>query len=118
MTIIRGRATAGPVEEARRDDYMLYIRFYCEAPECSVREIDVTVKDYERDLVAILREKGPRCPVCGSPDVSIHFVETREQYKLREEREARWSVNVQRRRRDTGSICMLASELTDDTLPP
>jgi len=37
----------GHIAEARAKDYLLYIEFYCQAPACAAREIEVRLKDYD-----------------------------------------------------------------------
>lgn len=84
---------------------------YCDNQNCSVRQVEVWVKNFGDTPQATTL----RCPACG--DVLSHFRrQAADEVAEAEDRAARESVNRQRYERDHGPI-VPASVLFDDTLP-
>lgn len=105
---------------ARDRDYQIHIHGYCESPDCTVRGVDIRVKDYDRELVQQLSQRVLSCPVCGST-LNVHGAETASECARRKEVHARRSVNLQMRWRDQGWPDLRfarLSDMEDDRLPP
>lgn len=112
------------VDFAREEDHLLSVSGYCDSSGCPGRTTSAEAKDYDRELVALLRERGgPFCMFCGGP-LSLIQVKTRVAHEASAERAARFSVNFQMLRRDHRQACgdalfaVAASQLCDDRLPP
>jgi hypothetical protein len=104
------------VAEMRSESACLVLTLYCENVDCAGREVVVTVKDYDRTLVAQLAKPQP-CPLCGRP-LKFHNVVTFAHHEAEDLRTARCLVNAQMYQRDTGGPIVPGSVLADDRLPP
>jgi len=114
-------ATEAALAETRARDGLLVIHAYCPHPGCPVREFDIRVKDYDRELLRLVHDRDLRCAVCGRP-VKCHEVLTFADEQIRDDRRARASVNLQIFERDHqptpgGLLLVPASVMCDDTLP-
>jgi hypothetical protein len=105
---------------ARAEDAILHLETYCRHPDCPAREVHLHLKDYDGDLLALIRKHGLRCPVCG-PALALHWVHTRAEHRASTERDARMIVNTQLyerdHKRDDGLVLIPASVFLDDRLP-
>jgi hypothetical protein len=99
----------------RMKGMLLHMELYCDYGSCPMRTLEVYVKDFHRDLVALIEERGAPCPLCGKP-LKVHWVRTPVEYDEEQEREARSSVNGQRWKRDHPEAWAMPL-LMDDTLP-
>ena len=106
------------LEAARARDALLHIQAYCRAPGCPAREVEVRVKDFDRDVLPIVRKRaGLHCPVCGGL-LALHWVRTLAEHQAAERSMARCSVNQQIYERDHGGARVVpATVLCDDRLP-
>jgi hypothetical protein len=91
---------------------LITVELYCEAEDCSAREIKVRIKDYD----STLHKANLRCPLCGSVP-KLHYAIDRETDRKRYERACREGVAVQMYKREHGA-CVPFSVLGDDRLPP
>jgi hypothetical protein len=114
--------TVRQISEARERDYRLHLTIYCNNPGCPAREIEVTLKDYDRDLVRLIEQHGFQCPICHTTAMSMHEIQDREEHEREEEYWARCSVNTQLWRRDhpvdpDGLILIPGTVYGNDALP-
>lgn len=52
--------------------YLMRIRFYCEGPDCPTRTFEVTIKDLDNELLALVGKRGVICPICGGANITLH----------------------------------------------
>ena len=105
---------------------LFHAELYCENSRCAMREVEVRVKDYNREHLYDRLTPNLRCswscPACGTP-LKVHWVMTRLEYRAYREREARMSVNTQRFERahatpgERALVLVPASVMMDDSLP-
>lgn len=106
------------VAAARRHDPVLELEAYCEAGGCPARETTIHVKDYDEDLLTLLRaRRGLRCPVCGAP-LKLHHAITFREAEAQRRLEARGSVAVEMYARDHDTLAVPMAVYLDDRLPP
>jgi hypothetical protein len=74
------------------------VEAYCQNPDCPVREVTVEVKLYRGDEALTPATKW-HCPCCRKRLAEVRYL-TAEEADAQHEREARISVNMQRRERD------------------
>jgi len=86
------------VTEARAHHSLLTLHGYCSS-NCPTRTVRIAIKDFDRQLLAMVRTHGLRCPLCGSP-LQCHGVMTTAEQREADNRQARISVNLQRYERD------------------
>jgi hypothetical protein len=104
----------GKLGEVRERSPLLVIEVGCRSSECPARETKTTVKDFDGQLLELVRTRGLRCPVCGGATV-LHWARTgNEQHRIKEHN-ARVSVNAQMYSRDYSGMVNLAA--IDDRLP-
>lgn len=103
------------IRVAREQDYQLRLQLYCEGPGCPVRQVDVRIKDYDHELLALVPKLA--CPLCRKRSLSLHAVLTSEADAEEEAQHARGNVAVQMWERDRGPFIPV-SVLLDDRLPP
>jgi len=120
----RGEALLRRVAEQRDEGYQVMAEAYCDSPRCPVREVELHIKDYDNELVALTAKRGWwSCPVCSEP-LKLHWAMGPKQYSEQERERARWSVNEQMRTRDLHQrdpdalVVMDARDICDDRLPP
>jgi len=94
----------------------LYLMGYCDSPDCPAREVTIFIKDYDRELDALLTRHGFRCPICQRI-LKTHEVLTLEEHRRHQDQLARMSVNAQLYQQRTGSGFIPATVLMDDSLP-
>lgn len=111
------------ISDAREHDYQLYIEAYCRN-DCPVREVQVRVKDHDRELLAMIGANGLLCPVCGGA-LALHHVMDTNGRRASEAVAARLSVNAQMYERDQRArnpeqtlVAIPASVLFNNRLPP
>ena len=105
---------------ARAVDAFLTLEGYCRGA-CPAREVTISVKDHDQELLALVGAHGLTCPVCGHP-LTLHWVRTRGQQDAADAWDARCSVNTQIYQRDHADgphgLCLIpASVLGNDRLP-
>jgi hypothetical protein len=105
---------------AREHGHVIEVEFYCERPACAAREIRVTLKDHDSNLVPHMAHHVVACPICSHP-VKVHWVRSAHDQARHDEALARSSVNTQMFLRDLppdelGAVP--ASVLCDERLPP
>ncbi len=61
---------------ARSHDAILTIEGYCDQSECSAREVEIFVKDFDDTFLSVLSRRGLSCPVCGV-QLKVHHVVAR-----------------------------------------
>jgi hypothetical protein len=64
-----------------------------------VREVHIRIKDYDHDLLPLVRRRGLHCPVCGGV-LAVHWARTAAEQDQADETDARRSVNAQLYARD------------------
>jgi len=106
------------VAAARRRDPLLELEAYCESSRCPARVTTVRVKDYDEDLLPLLRRRGGlHCPICGGP-LRLHHAFTLGEAEERRRLEARGSVAVEMYARDRDALAVPMAVYLDDRLPP
>jgi hypothetical protein len=60
---------------------ILRMELYCDLGSCPIRELEVHVKDFERDFLTMVEERGMPCPACGTP-LKCHWVRARNEPKV------------------------------------
>jgi len=100
----------------RRDGFIGVIEAYCESPACSVRVVEINIKEYDGPTPS-----GFQCPACYRA-LKLHHVQTLAEHERSFERSARRSVNlqlyVQRERQRTGeAVIQIPLNMFDDALP-
>lgn len=97
---------------------LIWINAYCAATGCPVREVDIRVKDYDAELMPLLRrQEGVLCPVCQTP-MQVHGAATLSEHERAAAMHARMSVNGQMYERDHSGIGAPLRVLIDERLPP
>lgn len=109
------------ISESLQSSRLIEVEMYCDRSACPAREVTIRVKDYDSDLIHLLKTKGKmRCPVCAKA-MKLHHSRTFRQVSEHDELVARWSVNAQRYRRDhcaEGGLCAIPlDEMCNDELP-
>ena len=96
---------------------LIYLEGYCRNSSCSIREIEIRVKDHERTFLN--EQSRLRCPVCYV-SLTLHWVRTAHEHTLVGEQFARMNVNEQMYVRDLGPGLhpVGADVMCDDRLPP
>lgn len=110
------------IRVARAASPVLYLTGACGQETCPAREIDITVKDHDHDVIDMLARHGLTCPVCRSA-LTLRDVETGAQRAERDARDARGEVNAQMYARDQqtsdGEVVGIPfSVFEDERLPP
>src|SRR5262245_46678070 len=84
------------LEAARERDYLLIFELYCDNSDCPTRQVSVRVKDYDRELVTLIRQRPQslQCVVCGET-LKCHWVRTQLQHGNIVARHSRSSVATQ-----------------------
>lgn len=110
--------TLGVIAAARRRDPVLELEAYCEAGDCPARVTTVRVKDYDEELLPLLRaRRGLRCPICGGP-LKLHHAITIDEAAAQRRAAARASVAVEMYARDHDTLAVPMAVYLDDRLPP
>jgi hypothetical protein len=79
-----------------------HAELYCNnKPSCDLREIRIRVKEFIEDSPPRARATFV-CPACGG-SAKVHWIRSGDEYRDHKDREARWSVNLQRTRREDES---------------
>src|SRR3989442_1270163 len=99
MTVARVAARANVIAAAlsaarRRSElyhFIGYVTGYCDNGDCSVREVDIRLKEADGETMA---SAGWRCPACGAP-LNLHGVESLDERTEADELDARRSVAAQ-----------------------
>ncbi len=106
------------IRETRRRNSHLTIYAYCEEEDCPTRGVQICVKDYDDELLPLLRRSGGlRCPICGS-FLELHEVLTVDEAVEAEKELARLSVAIQMYSRDFETPILPGSIFTENRLPP
>jgi hypothetical protein len=106
------------VQRTRDAEPLVEVSGYCNSQGCPGRQLSMVVKDYDDELVKLLRRRGLRCPLCSKP-MLFDGVLGLSEYRARDEHAARVSVNQQMFIRDAGGFPVLTEGLLrDDRLPP
>lgn len=114
------------IEEVERGDHpsnrLLYVEAYCRSTFCCAREVEILLKDYDREAVGLMRRSGFKCPVCGEGSLTVHNILTARGKSALDAHEARMSVNRQMLARDREGegrhVFFSGPEFCDDRLPP
>jgi len=110
--------TLEAIASARRRDPVLELEAYCEAGGCPARVTTVRVKDYDDELLPLLRRRGGlHCPICGRP-LKLHHAFTLGEAVERRRAAARASVAAEMYARDYGALAVPMAVYLDDRLPP
>lgn len=122
---LRAEDVAARLQAVRAEaGYLIVAEFYCDNSDCSARELRVSFKDYDDTLSAAVRLRKCPCPFCGQP-LKMHWACGPREEQIRQEQEARCSVNRQMLRRqrlqenpNAKFFAATAAEIVDDRLPP
>lgn len=113
---VRKAAWLKAIGDARQRDYLLTIKAYCDGPNCTARQVEVHLKDYDGALLTTVTRRTVCCPLCGRALECVEVRTAAEQARAYE-REARMSVNAQIYERDHDSLGVPLEVMRDDRLP-
>ena len=106
------------IAAARERDPVLELEAHCRSADCPARETTIRVRDYDRELLVLLKRRGGlHCPVCGE-SLALHRALTLEEAEKRRRENARGSVAAEMYIRDRGTPFVPARVLMDTRLPP